>query len=217
MPMSTQHSWSPYQQAIFAHFHPALPSTNLLISAVAGSGKTTTIVEAYNRALSTAIPMSACGITTTRPPRVLFLAFNKAIADELAARNVNASTFHSLGMSALRSAGHKPTISKWKVADLIKSTLSPDLLEDYADLSRLISIGKGCATLTPPWLDLITDHGLTFPSNRKASEFAQRIFDTSLADLKRIHTHHWHRHRAVRCIWNHRASGCLPPERNRAR
>jgi len=63
------------------------------IEAVAGSGKTTTIVEAVKF-----IP---------RSDTVTFLAFNKKIADELKSRlpeHVRAATFHSQGLGAWRYA-----------------------------------------------------------------------------------------------------------------
>lgn len=71
---------SPYQQAIY----DAIRNTgdNLSIQAVAGSGKTTTLIEAFKL-----VPAEGA----------IFLAFNKAIADELQTRGVRASTLHSLG------------------------------------------------------------------------------------------------------------------------
>jgi DNA helicase-2/ATP-dependent DNA helicase PcrA len=81
-PRNTARKWSPYQQAVFAHV--ADPDAgNAIVNAVAGSGKSTTIVEAMKIARGESI----------------FLAFNKAIADELKQRGVNGRTFHSLVFS----------------------------------------------------------------------------------------------------------------------
>ena len=83
-------SWSHYQQAIF--FELENGNSNLLIEAVAGSGKTKTIVECTNR-----IPTNL---------RSLCVAFNKSIAEELKGRvpsHVDAKTFHSLGLSAVKA------------------------------------------------------------------------------------------------------------------
>ena len=68
---------------------------NAVVSAVAGSGKTTTIVHA-----ASIIPSDK---------KVLFLAFNKSIANELSDRlknnkNVECKTLHAHGLSALKSA-----------------------------------------------------------------------------------------------------------------
>ena len=72
-------TWSPLQTAIFNLIEDP-NGGNAIIEAVAGSGKTTTIVEGVKRARGTTI----------------FLAFNKSIAEELKSRGVNARTFHSL-------------------------------------------------------------------------------------------------------------------------
>ena len=79
-------TWSPYQEAIFA-FGADPQAGNAVIEAVAGSGKTTTIVEMLHRVKGD----------------VIFLAFNKSIANELGARGVNARTFHSLCAGPVRA------------------------------------------------------------------------------------------------------------------
>lgn len=84
-------TWSPESIAFF----DALDGTrNIFIRAVAGSGKTTNLVEACRR-----VP---------QPCRVVLLAFNKNIADALEPRipyYATASTFHSYCLSALRRIG----------------------------------------------------------------------------------------------------------------
>lgn len=89
---------SEYQMNIFRHGLEAIeaftkrePVTNAVVQAVAGSGKTTTIVGFANL-----IPSSM---------NAIFLAFNKAIADELKERlprTVGARTLNSLGFGILR-------------------------------------------------------------------------------------------------------------------
>ena len=84
--------WSAYQSDIFRWIEESRDS--LIIEAVAGSGKTTTIVEAIKHV----------------PPEqsVVFLAFNKSIAEELKRRvtqpNAKCMTLHSLGLSAWKQA-----------------------------------------------------------------------------------------------------------------
>ncbi len=83
--------WIPsvFQENIFEEVKNG--SGNLMIEAVAGSGKTTTIVE--------------CLSFTTTDDVVGFLAFNKHIVKELSRRapnHVHVSTIHSLGLSLLR-------------------------------------------------------------------------------------------------------------------
>jgi len=84
------HTPSKYQVAVYDHI--TNDKGNAVIDAVAGSGKSTTIVEALKL-----IPKNKT---------VLFLAFNKAIVEELKIKigqidNVEIRTLHSLGMSAV--------------------------------------------------------------------------------------------------------------------
>lgn len=81
---------SKYQKAVFSFIEKN--KGNAVINAVAGSGKSTTIVEALKL-----IPDDKT---------VLFLAFNKSIVEELKVKignqnNVTIRTLHSLGMSSL--------------------------------------------------------------------------------------------------------------------
>ena len=79
---------SKYQRTVYTYIR--IGKGNAVIDAVAGSGKSTTIVEALKQ-----IP---------KGKRVLFLAFNKAIVEELKIKignmpNVDIKTLHSLGAS----------------------------------------------------------------------------------------------------------------------
>ena len=117
-------NWSPQQLAVFE----ASKTGNLVIEAVAGSGKTTTVLEA----------MHHCDA-----PRQLFLAFNKSIADTLRNRvpwNVEARTFHSLGLSMLKG---KKTVAGRKVLDIIKAETSREVFDECGyDAARAISRAK---------------------------------------------------------------------------
>jgi DNA helicase-2/ATP-dependent DNA helicase PcrA len=88
--MKTQFVPSKYQQAIYDFITGG--TGNAVVSAVAGSGKTTTLLNAIKL-----IPESKS---------TLFLAFNKSIAKELAEKvpntpNVTVKTVHGFGMSTL--------------------------------------------------------------------------------------------------------------------
>jgi superfamily I DNA/RNA helicase len=83
------YEWSPQQLAVYEWVESGTGS--LFVEAVAGSGKTTTMVEATRRMTGD----------------VALAAFNKKIADEISARtrdrqNVTAGTFHSFGFRAWR-------------------------------------------------------------------------------------------------------------------
>jgi len=92
---------------------------NIIIQAVAGSGKTTTIIQATNM-----IP---------KADKSIFLAFNKSIADELRAKlpnNIQAKTLHSLGLSMFRkNIGEFPKIDSDKLRNLIKQELENNNIE----------------------------------------------------------------------------------------
>lgn len=106
--------FSNLQTAIFNH---ALTlSTNMIVRATAGSGKTTTLVELAERLLA------------AHPDKTLFFgAFNKSIQEELSARlpmGTTAKTFHSHGLSAIRKVmprGAQP--DNWKYSNLIQSEI----------------------------------------------------------------------------------------------
>ena len=87
---NTNRTWSPQQTAIFNFFKTG--RGNLVVRARAGTGKTTTIIEAVKHA-----PQD----------KILLAAFNKRIATELTNRigstsNVEAKTLHALGFAFIR-------------------------------------------------------------------------------------------------------------------
>jgi len=92
--MSAADRWSAQQRAIFDWF--ATGRGHLVVRARAGTGKTTTIVEALAHA--------------SGQPRAVLCAFNKSIAEELGARlrqpaggQAEAKTLHALGFAAVRA------------------------------------------------------------------------------------------------------------------
>ena len=119
--------YSPYQEAIFAFV--AFSPDSAIVQAVAGSGKTTTIVEALNRA-----PQGTNSI---------FLAFNKAISEELKSRGVNARTFHSITYSpALRAIGAK-TVNANKLRELTRASFPPDINRTYGNMAqKLVGLAR---------------------------------------------------------------------------
>lgn len=105
-------AWSKYQNDIFDY---ACNSENgsFCISAVAGSGKTTTIVECARR-LS----------MTDGSLKILFLAFNKSIADKLKTYTaefpqIKCSTLHALGLAAMYKSNMKFTLNENKYKNFI--------------------------------------------------------------------------------------------------
>ena len=124
-----------------------------MVIAVAGSGKTTTIVEAAKL-----IPRDRASI---------FLAFNKNIQLELKERLpywVEAKTFHSHCFAALKNNLPKATKpDQDKVRNILLNILEDDRRELFTYLPfvrKLVDLAKGFPTRLPAWRDLIDYHEL---------------------------------------------------------
>jgi superfamily I DNA/RNA helicase len=107
---------SKFQKAIFNFIINGIG--NAVINAVAGSGKTTTLLQALGL-----LPKNA---------KILFLAFNKSIKLEIAdkvsklgLRNVQVDTCHGFGYRAiLRSFNKAPKIDQLKYRKLLRSLVN---------------------------------------------------------------------------------------------
>jgi DNA helicase-2/ATP-dependent DNA helicase PcrA len=167
-------TWSPYQQAIYSFLETG--TGNAIVEAVAGSGKTTTIVEASQR-----IPRGKTSI---------LLAFNKTIADELKSRGVNARTFHSLTYGPVMSSRKINNVETNKLRMLCKQIFSSDDAFVYsAFISKLVGLarnaGIGClvADKEDAWWTLIEHHDLELENERgnmhTAIEYARTLLEES--------------------------------------
>jgi superfamily I DNA/RNA helicase len=102
---------SPYQEKIFDNIVHG--TNNMVINAVAGSGKSTTIVNALKL-----IPEDM---------NVLFIAFNKDIVETLKQKvgekdNVHITTYHSLGYSIIiEKLKNKPELDEYKYQPYIRT------------------------------------------------------------------------------------------------
>jgi DNA helicase-2/ATP-dependent DNA helicase PcrA len=120
---------SPYQQAIYDWVKGG--SGNAVVEAVAGSGKTTTILGALH-------------LTTGK---VLFSAFNASIAEELKRRapsHVRVSTLHALGLKSVRRAFGFFDVDQdgVKVGNILQASF-PD--EQSADEMKRVWMVRGAA------------------------------------------------------------------------
>lgn len=116
--------WSPEQEAIFEWFRSG--SGNLVVEALAGSGKTTTIVEGTKRAPE---------------PTIFVCAFNKRIAEELQRRladrlNIEVKTLHSSGYQLIRQQCPEVTVDGRLRMKLIRDEVYPPDL--HWSIQRLI-------------------------------------------------------------------------------
>jgi DNA helicase II / ATP-dependent DNA helicase PcrA len=166
-------SWSPYQTKIFDFV--ANGAGNAVVKAVAGSGKTTTMVKAFGH-----VPAGLSKI---------YLAFNKSIAVELGSRGVNARTFHSVTYGPVTKAMKIKTVTADKVRDLIDARFGDDEARMYgAFVNKLVGLAKnagiGCLIedTEQNWSDLAAHHDLELDNEnadyakalRYASEMLQR-------------------------------------------
>lgn len=113
---------SKYQQdffdALLLAVSKAAEFRNIVVEAVAGSGKTTTLIEGIKRIIAEYPDLSIC-----------IVAFNKHIADEFQRKinatfgtnhNIRAATKHSLGNGAVRKSFPKSRIDKDKLSFLME-------------------------------------------------------------------------------------------------
>ena len=128
---------TPQHAAFFAWVEDPAPAHKAaILEAVAGSGKTTTLVQATKR-----IPSSARGI---------YVAFNKRVVDEIKGRlpsHITASTMHSVGYRAVtahfgkRVDGKADTRKTYKLFDEFTKR-DPRLAEYGATVAKLVAKAK---------------------------------------------------------------------------
>lgn len=167
-------SWSKYQTDIFNFITnpPADSSGNAIIEAVAGSGKSTTIVAGMSY-----IPKGLSSI---------FLAFNKAIAEDLKGKGVNARTFHSLTYSPVTKSRMVNAVETNKLRSILKRELNGDDEFIYGlFVCRLVGLarqtGIGCLVddVESEWHAIIDHHDLELENERgniaRAVEIAREL------------------------------------------
>lgn len=138
--------YSQYQLAVFENV--ATGTGHTFVGAVAGSGKTTTIVEALKH-----VPR---GCTT------LFVAFNKSIAEELkkrAPRGVEVSTLHSYGLKTITASLGRLRIDARRVDDMVRAMHGddPKTWDFRRDLTKTVSLAKGQLASDEAEVDAIID------------------------------------------------------------
>jgi superfamily I DNA/RNA helicase len=170
--MNTTFTASKFQKDIFETFQKT--KENLVISAVAGSGKTTTILE-----LLKFIPAGK---------KTIFLAFNKSIAEELAkkipkGKNIEAINFHAYGARVItREYKGQSSIVPSKLYGIAKKCL-PDVhkyveekkIDLYLfNLTKIVNLYRLSLLDKPEEMSkIIEEHG--FPQLGNELQDAQRL------------------------------------------
>lgn len=161
-------NWSSYQTDIFKDIETGNGHT--VIEAVAGSGKTTTIVEALKYIPSTA--------------KVLFVAFNKHISEALKTRvptNVEATTLNSFGWRyGCLKQGKKISLDTRKTSFILRDILGSDdesIRKYIGAVQRLVSLGKAhlYTNETPKseWIKLIDRFDIEIHNTANDSDDAE--------------------------------------------
>jgi superfamily I DNA/RNA helicase len=127
---------SKYQQAIFDWIKTGQGSA--IIEAVAGSGKTTTIIGALQK--------------IDPGKKAIFLAFNKSIAETLKSRvpqHATAATFHSVGFRAWSRANKFCQLDDRKTSKILREMIDFEQNQTYGNYIRQIvdlakQAGVGC-------------------------------------------------------------------------
>lgn len=168
-------NWSPYQEAFFNAVETT--SDNLVMEAVAGSGKTTTILE---------------GMKRTGTTDVLFLAFNKSIQTELQARvpmGVTTKTLNALGHGIMASHIRSRKINTYKPQNVLRDMLRDDVYKEHGwPLARLLSsarhhgIGVRTALDHDVWQDFLLGSDMFIEADRveQFAEILRLAFNTML-------------------------------------
>lgn len=176
-PTRAQRHWSNFQHEIF-DFIRAGRDENLLIQAVAGSGKTTTIIEGMCQSEGSS----------------LFMAFNKAIAEDIRQKALtgDVKTLNALGHALWRKNKPSAQLDTGKVRKILQQLMSSDDQREYAySVSRAIDLAKNCAfgidrPASPlDFEQLMDSYDLNIPVEKlkDMSGVAFRAFEMSLKDL----------------------------------
>jgi superfamily I DNA/RNA helicase len=139
-------TWSTYQEAVFADIESG--SGHTVVSARAGSGKTTTIMEGLKR-----VP---------RGLSVLMVAFNKSIAKELERRapaGTEVKTLHAYGLRACSRKYGRVRIDDSRLHGLVRVLVenTPETADLRAALAKTVSLAKGCLCRSAREIDALMD------------------------------------------------------------
>jgi DNA helicase-2/ATP-dependent DNA helicase PcrA len=165
--------YSKYQENIFS----AIKDTDksYVIEAVAGSGKTSTIIKSLEYVSSFS--------------KAMFIAFNKSIVRELNGKlpeHVPASTWHSLGFKNIIRTFGKVKVDESKTYNIFKSLKGE--YGTWAGINRLVSLAKAEGEENPNFSEIFNSYGIVIEADKINYSFlmADRIFKESLKDTQTV-------------------------------
>lgn len=169
------HQPSIYQSNIYDNIQHG--SGHLVIEAVAGSGKTYTIEQSLRH-----IPQHK---------KTIYIAFNKAIVQEIQSRipsNVQAVTFHSLGLRSITAAFGRPKVATNKTFKILTTVLNEREKHLFSPIIKITGLLKNNFLMPTPENieDLLYHHNLEFVRNTEHfTDLVQKTFQRGL-DQKSI-------------------------------
>ncbi len=162
-PVKAAREWSPYQAAVFADVESG--EGNTIVSARAGSGKTSTIVEALRY-----LPPGS---------KALLVAFNKNIAQELSTRapkGVDVMTLHSYGLRAVKARNRAAEIDSDKSRNIARELYGDDAKFFGAALPKAVGLAKNLLLSTAEEIDAVLDgYGVDIPGPATAAARAKFV------------------------------------------
>lgn len=168
-------SWSDEQTAIFNWF--ATGTGNLVVQARAGTGKTTTIKEAFSHAPETDI---------------LYAVFNKKNQVEAAAKitdeRVDVRTLHSLGFMFIKRVWRDAKPNDDVEFDRIREVAPTLPFEVIGTVARLVGFCKNLTITVPDVqmvLDIIDDRDISVPDELEISFPPSKLAGIAIEALKR--------------------------------
>ena len=184
---------SRYQVAVFDHIRNP-KAGNARVVAVAGSGKTTTLVSAIKL-----VPQNR---------RVLFAAFNRHIAESLSQKvsgpNISVSTLHSLGMRVYTSIYNRSQVKGEKVENILYFDVCNGNDRSDVDHTKKRNLNFRCKrfvikmvsllknyTVTPDddvsesWRELAERHNVDYPEKVDEADLDMLVTKTFLASCNR--------------------------------
>ncbi len=124
--------------------------SHIIVNALAGTGKTFTVVEGTNRMVGSPTPgvvgsdeqdqIWEAILAGSHGHTIHLMAFNRSIAGELAKRipaGVTSSTAHSFGLKAIKRAGMKAKVEQRKTNFILSDGFDSDHFKNYPGLCSL--------------------------------------------------------------------------------
>lgn len=133
---------TPFATLLKKAIHTEDTAPHIIVTARAGTGKTTTLVEGLKELMGIGSALTpspqqravwdAICLSKGKAKTVGFVAFNKSIAEELQRRvpaGCDAMTMHSMGFRAINKSFRRLQVSSYRVQDFIGQVLEVDIRE----------------------------------------------------------------------------------------